>query len=435
MKRQMAYRKRIADQQLLRRLAGAGAVLVEGPKWCGKTTTCEQIARSALYMADPDSLERNLAQAETNIKELLAGDKPRLIDEWQIVPKFWDAVRVHVDHVGGAGHFILTGSAVPPDDRKRKDGARVMLHSGTGRISRLRMRPMSLWESGDSSGTVSLSGLFAGEFPTGRGRHSSLEEMAWLTCRGGWPQTVDQKGDIALDRAIDYYEAVVNSDISRVDDTARNPSRARHLMRSLARLQGTQALLPAIRKDMRNLDSHSMDEETIRSYRNALEKIFVIEDMPAWSPCLRSKAAVRTSDTHYFSDPSIAAAALGFGPGDLMNDIRSFGFFFETLAVRDLRVYADPLGGTVSHYLDRNGLECDAVVHLRNGTCGLVEIKLGGKALIEEGARTLNSLSALIDTERMKAASFKMVLTAVGEYAYRRPEDGVLVCPIGCLKP
>ena len=178
-----------------------------------------------------------------------------------------------------------------------------------------------------------------------------------------------------------------------------------------------------------------MDEETIRSYRNALEKIFAIEDMPAWSPCLRSKSAVRISDTHYFSDPSIAAAALGFGPGDLMNDIRSFGFFFETLAVRDLRVYAEPLGGTVSHFLDRNGLECDAVVHLRNGTCGLVEIKLGGKALVEEGAKTLNSLSALIDTERMKAASFKMVLTAVGEYAYRRPEDGVFVCPIGCLRP
>lgn len=240
---------------------------------------------------------------------------------------------------------------------------------------------------------------------------------------------------MALDRAVDYFEAVVNSDISRVDDTERNPTRTRHLMRSLARLQGTQSLLPTIRRDMQGHDSHSMDEETIRFYMNALAKIFVTEDMPAWAPCLRSKSTVRTSDTRYFSDPSIAVAALGLGPGDLMNDISSFGYFFETLAVRDIRAYAEPLGGTVSHFLDRNGLECDAVVHLRNGACGLVEIKLGGEALIEEGVKTLNALSALIDTDRMKAASFKMVLTAVGDYAYLRPQDGVFVCPIGCLKP
>ena len=435
MKNKMFYRERIADKMLVRRLAGVGAVLVEGPKWCGKTTTCEQVAKSALYMADPDQLERNLAQASTNIKVLLKGATPRLIDEWQIAPKFWDAVRFHVDHTAGFGLFILTGSAVPPEDKRRKDGRREMLHSGTGRISRLRMRPMSLWESGESTGTVSLAALFAGEAPAGQGVRRNLEDVAWLVCRGGWPQTIGQEGDIALDRATDYFEAVVNSDISRVDDTERNPTRARHLLRSLARLQGSQALLPTIRRDIQGHDSQSMDEETIRSYMNALAKIFVTEDMPAWSPCLRSKSAVRTSDTRYFSDPSIAAAALGLGPGDLMNDIRSFGYFFETLAVRDLRAYAEPLGGTVSHFLDRNGLECDAVVHLRNGTCGLVEIKLGGEALVEEGAKTLNALSALIDTSRMKAASFKMVLTAVGDYAYLRPQDDVVVCPIGCLKP
>lgn len=429
------YRKRVADELLARKLEGAGAVLVEGPKWCGKTTTCEQIAKSALYMADPDTRERNMALAETNIKELLKGASPRLIDEWQEAPKFWDAVRFYVDHAEGWGHFILTGSAVPPTDRNGTGGAKTIVHSGTGRISRLRMRPMSLWESGESTGSVSLRGLFAGEEPVGESVPRTLDEIAWLACRGGWPQAVGQRGDIALDRAADYVEAVVESDISRVDGVVRNPGRVRRLMRSFARLQGTAALLPAIRRDMQGDGGRPPDEDTIRSYLNALEKIFVVEDMPAWSPCLRSKSAIRTSDTRYFCDPSIAAAALGAGPGELMNDIRSLGFFFETMAVRDLRVYADALGGAVSHFLDRNGLECDAVVHLRNGDCGLVEVKLGGERLIEEGASTLNALSGLIDTSRMKGPVFKMVLVAVGDYAYRRPSDGVVVCPIGCLKP
>lgn len=435
MKKTMKYRKRIVDGLLARKLAGAGAVLVEGPKWCGKTTTCEQVAKSALYMADPDERERNLAQAATNIKELLKGETPRLIDEWQVVPKFWDAVRFHVDHADGWGHFILTGSAVPPDDRKSKSGKKDIVHSGTGRISRLRMRTMSLWESGESTGMVSLGGLFNGDISVGESVHRNLADMAWLICRGGWPQAVDQKGDVALDRAFDYYEAVVSSDISRVDDTARNPSRVRRLMRSLARMQGTQSLLPTIRRDFQGNGEANIDDDTIRSYLNALEKIFVVEDMPAWTPSLRSKSAIRTSDTRYFSDPSIATAAMGIGPGDLMNDIRSLGWFFEVMAVRDLRVYAEAIGGSVSHFLDRNGLECDAVIHLRNGQCGLVEIKLGGEALIEEGAATLNALSGLIDTSRMEAARFKMVLTAVGDFAYCRPEDGVIVCPIGALKP
>ncbi len=429
------YRKRIADDILLRKLSGVGAVLVEGPKWCGKTTTCEQFAKSALYMADPDTRERNLALAATNIKELLKGETPRLIDEWQVAPKFWDAVRFHVDHAEGWGHFILTGSAVPPEDKKAQNGKKDIVHSGTGRISRLRMRPMSLWESGESTGTVSLHDLFAGSEPSGESTIKTLDDIAWLICRGGWPQAVEQTGDVALDRAIDYYEAVVSSDISRVDGVERNPARVRRLMRSFARLQGTQALLPTIRRDMQNGRARAPNDDTIRSYLNALEKIFVVEDMPAWSPCLRSKTTIRTSDTRYFTDPSIAVAAMGLGLGDLMNDIQSFGFFFEALAVRDLRVYAEALGGTVSHFLDRNGLECDAVIHLRNGSSGLVEVKLGGEALIEEGASTLNALSGLLDTTRMKVAAFKMVLVAVGKYAYRRPDDNVIVCPIGCLKP
>lgn len=436
MKTGEVYKKRIIDSILARKLAGVGAVLVEGPKWCGKTTTCEQQAQSTLYMADPDTLERNLAQAATNIKELLRGGQPRLIDEWQVAPKFWDAVRFAVDHEAGWGHYILTGSAVPPESRRKSNGEeqRQIMHTGTGRIARLRMRPMSLWESGESTGTVSLGALFAGQdIVSGSCPARTLGDIAHLVCRGGWPQAVAQEGDLSLDRAFDYCEAVVSSDMSRVDGVTRDPDRVRRLMRSYARLQGTQSQIPAIRKDMVANDVKGLDDDTIYSYINALKKIFVVEDMPAWCPCLRSKSAIRTSDTRYFSDPSIATAILGLGPEDLLNDIRSFGYFFEAMAVRDLRCYADALGGTVSHYRDRNGLECDAVVHLRNGTSGLIEIKLGGSDLIEQGAAALNDLSGILDTQRMKGASFRMVLTATGDCAYGRP-DGVIVCPISCLR-
>ena len=423
------YKKRIADKILSDRLEGAGAVLVEGAKWCGKTTTCEQVAKSILYMGDPDSKKKNLQLAEINIKRLLEGDSPRLIDEWQEFPRFWDAVRFQVDHRPGFGHFILTGSAVPPDTEE-------ISHTGTGRISRMTMRPMTLWESGDSCGSVSLSALLRGEeLPEGECRPLELERAAYLVCRGGWPQATEQREEIALMRAYDYYNDVVNFDISRVDKVPRDPNRVMRLMRSYSRLQCTQSNLTAIRLDMKEHDTRGLDEDTIYSYLNALRKIFVVEDMPAWCPNLTSKAVVRTSDTRYFTDPSIAAAALGVGPGDLMNDLRSFGRLFEVMAIRDLRVYAEALFGSVSHYLDKNGLECDAVVHLRNGTYGLVEIKLGGESLVEEGAATLNGLAKIVDTSKMKAPAFKMVLTAVGEVVYRRKEDGVLVVPIGCLRP
>lgn len=423
------YSKRIADRILAERLEGAGAVLVEGAKWCGKTTTCEQIAKSVLYMGDPDSRKRNLQLAEINVSQLLNGDEPRLIDEWQEYPRFWDAVRFRVDHSKGFGHFILTGSSVPPDKAD-------ISHTGTGRISRMTMRPMTLWESGDSSGNVSLSELLGGgELPAGECMGLGLERVAFLICRGGWPQTIRQREKIALMRAFDYYGDVVNSDISRVDKVPREPDRVMRLMRSYARLQGTQANMTAIRLDMKEHDKRTLDEDTIYSYVNALKKIFVVENMPAWSPNLMSKTVVRTSDTRYFSDPSVAAAALGFGPGDLMNDLRSFGRLFEVLAVRDLRVYADASFGSVCHYLDKSGLECDAIVHLRNGTYGLVEIKLGGETLVNEGASTLNALARIVDTTKMKAPSFKMVLTAVGDVVYRRKEDGVIVCPISALRP
>ena len=435
MKTGEVYKKRIIDDVLRRKLAGSGAVLVEGPKWCGKTTTCEQQAKSVLYMADPVRRDRYLTQAAVDITELMKGEQPRLIDEWQDAPKFWDAIRYDVDHSVGFGHYILTGSAVPPDDRNERSGKRDIVHSGTGRISRIRMLPMSLWESGESAGTVSLGDLFAGR-PLGPGKaiERSLSDVAYLICRGGWPQAVNLDGDIALDQAFDYVKAVANSDISRVDGVSRDPVRARRLMRSYARLQGTQSSIPNIRRDMAMGDGHGPDDDTVSGYLNALRKIFVVEDSEAWCPALRSKAAIRTTDTRYFADPSIATASLGLGPEDLMNDIRSFGSFFETMAVRDLRVYADALNGQVSHYLDRNGLECDAVVHLRNGTSGLVEIKLGGSALIEEGAATLNALSGLVDTSRQEPVAFKMVVTATGDCAYRRT-DGIVVCPISALRP
>ena len=429
------YKKRILDAVLERKLSGAGAVLVEGPKWCGKTTTCEQHAKSVLYMADPVRRDRYRVQAETDITELMKGEQPRLIDEWQDAPRFWDAIRYDVDHSAGWGHYILTGSAVPPDDKNERSGKKDIVHSGTGRIVRVRMRPMSLLESEESSGTVSLGALFKGEpFKPGKAVERSLAETAYLVCRGGWPQAVSQDGETALDRAFEYVDAVVNSDISRVDGVSRDPRRTRLLLKSYARLQGTQSTIVNIRKDMTIGDGNGPDDDTVSSYLNALRKIFVVEDSEAWCPALRSRTAIRMSPTRYFSDPSIATAALGIGPEDLMNDIRTYGFLFETMAVRDLRVYADALNGGVSHYLDRNGLECDAVVHLRNGTSGLVEVKLGGESLIEEGARTLNDLSGIVDSSRQREVAFKMIVTATGDCAYQR-KDGIVVCSISCLRP
>lgn len=420
------YRKRIADNILARKLEGKGAVLIEGPKWCGKTTTAEQVAASVLYMDDPEKKEQNITMSELNPKRLLKGETPRLIDEWQLAPKLWDAIRFEVDHRGELGQFVLTGSAVPADTKE-------ITHSGTGRFTWLTMRPMSLFESGESSGEVSLKTLF--EQPNEIDGESKLDidRLAFLVCRGGWPQAVDMRDEIALDQAFDYYDAVVNSDINRADNVQKNPERVKRLMRSYARNQGSQVPNTVIAQDIAANDESSMDADTVASYLNALRKIFVVEDMPAWNPNLRSKTAIRSSDTRYYIDPSIAAAALGIGPQDLISDLKTFGFLFETLCVRDLRVFADALNGKVYHYRDKDGLECDAVVHLRNGTYGLVEIKLGGDKLIEEGSTNLKALSDRIDTDKMKKPSFLMVLTGTGDYAYRRP-DGVYVVPIGCLK-
>lgn len=423
----MIYRRRIADDLIKDKLEAMGAILIEGPKACGKTTTAEQHANSVIYMDDPRKKEQYRQMAETNIDLLLEGATPRLIDEWQNTPQFWDAIRFEVDHRGDEGHFILTGSAVPAKKDK-------ISHTGTARFGWVTMRPMSLWESGDSTGGVSLKRLFENKDKVGATNNLTLEKLAYAICRGGWPSAIQKKTEkAALTLVEEYYEAIVRSDISRVDNIVRNQETARRIMRSYARHQGTQTSISAILADIKSNEVSTISDETISSYLEALRQIFVIEDMPAWNPNLRSKTAIRTSDTRYFNDPSIATAALGIGPKDLINDLNTMGLFFETLCVRDLRVYADALGGQVYHFRDKNGLECDAVIHLKNGSYGLVEIKLGGERLIEEGSKTLTELTKKIDTTKMKEPAFRMILTGVGEYAYQRT-DGIIVVPIGCLK-
>lgn len=424
---QMEYRNRIVDKLLKDQLQCMGAVLIEGPKWCGKTTTAEQQAGSILYMNDPERVSMNLQLAESQPSFLLDGPAPRLIDEWQMAPRLWDAARFAVDRRKAFGQFIFTGSSVPADTSK-------IDHSGAGRFAWLRMRTLSLWESGDSNGAISLNALFEGTAPGAcHAPGRDLTGIAALICRGGWPGALALSERLAMKIPYNYIDAVCNTDISKVDGVKRDSSFTRRLLRSYARSQGAQVSIASLRDDMVAAEGSSLSVDSVAAYIDALKKIFLVEDMPAWNPNLRSKTAIRTSDTRYFVDPSIAAAALGIGPKDLMNDLNTMGLLFETMCVRDLRVYAEALNGTVSHYRDKNGLEADAVVHLPNGHYGLVEIKLGGETLINEGAKSLLRLSQKVDAARMHSPSFMMVLTAVGDYAFRRP-DGVMVVPIGCLK-
>jgi uncharacterized protein len=418
------YRNRIADKILKDKLEAKGAVLIEGSKWCGKTTTACQIAKSVLYMQDPAKKIHNLKMAELDPALLLEGNTPRLIDEWQLAPQLWDAVRFEVDKRDQFNQFILTGSSTPVADMTTS-------HSGTGRISRMTMRPMTLYESGDSSGSISLGELFCEQKEIAVKSTLDVRRIAYLICRGGWPKVLDQSERIALRQAYDYYDAVVESDISNADGVNKNPQRVKLLMRSLSRFTASDAKVTNIKSDMVSNDLDSLDEDTIYSYINALKRIFVVEDLPAWSPNLRSKTAIRTSDKRHFVDPSIAVASLGIGSDDLLNDLNTMGLLFESMCIRDLRVFAEALDGTVYHYRDKTGLECDAVVHLRNGSYALIEAKLGGSE-IEDAARNLLLLKSKIDTDRMQAPSFLVVLT-VTEYGYRR-EDEVYVIPIGCIK-
>ena len=421
-----SYYKRICDRLLVEKLEAKGAVLIKGAKWCGKTTTAAQIAKSIVYMEDPARKKQYLEMAEVNAAELLKGEAPRLLDEWQLAPKLWDAVRFEVDQRDNFGQFILTGSAVPPDTSE-------ISHTGTGRIAQLLMRPMSLFESGDSDGSVSLRALFSKEREITGMCEQTLDEIAFLICRGGWPKAVGKTYKIALAQAVDYYEAVVESDISRVDGIKREPEKARRVLRAYARSVSSEATITSLLNDVKADGTDTFSENTLRSYLSAFKNIYIIEDSPAWNPNLRSRTAMRSSATRYLADPSVATAALGVGPKDLINDLSTMGLLFENMCVRDLRVYAESINGSVYHYRDKSGLECDAVVHLKNGKYGLVEIKIGGEKLIEEGAANLLKLKNRIDTEKMNDPAFMMVLCGVAPFAYKR-SDGVMVCPIGCLR-
>lgn len=419
------YYQRVSDKVLLEHLESKGAVLIEGAKWCGKTTSAKHIAKSVIEMDRPDMTEQYQQMARINPSNLLEGKVPHLIDEWQIATNIWNAVRYEVDQRGEFGQFILTGSSVPA-------ALDESMHTGTGRIVRMQMRPMSLFESKDSTGQVSLMDLFNKKDISTVDNHS-IDEIAFLICRGGWPAALNHGKKVALKQAFDYYDAVVNDDISRVDRVKRDSERTKRILKSYARNVATQASLETIRSDVISNDVETFDKEALYGYLNALKRIFVIEDSPAWNPNLRSKTAIRTSDTRYFVDPSIAVAALGLGPTDLVNNLELMGLIFENLCVRDLRIYADALDGSVYHYRDKTGLECDAVIHLRNGNYGLVEVKLGGDQSINEGAESLLKLTSKIDTEKMKKPAFLMVLCGVAPFAYKR-EDGVFVVPITCLK-
>jgi len=420
------YKQRIADRLLERKVLGKGAVLIEGPKWCGKTTTAKQLAKSVLDLGDASVLKQSTQMIEISPKSLLEGTTPRLIDEWQALPPIWDSIRSEVDKRGEPSQFILTGSSVLPD-------AEETIHSGTGRFANILMRPMSLYESGESTGSISLKELFDGKKPEVQQCELEIDDIAYLTCRGGWPWATLIPKDVALDQAFDYVDSVIKRDILRVDKVKRSPERTRLLLRSYARNISQQVSYATIRKDMLANDASTLDEDTVADYIKALKKLFVIEDLTAWNPNLRSKAAIRTSDTRHFVDPSIGTAALGLGPNDLINDLESFGLFFEEMAVRDLRVYAEALDGQLFHYRDSNGLECDTVLHRRDGSYALLEVKLGGEEHINDGAASMIELSNIIDTEKMPAPSFMAVIIGVGKYAYQR-QDGVYVIPIGCLR-
>ena len=418
------YLKRIADRVLQERLAASGAVLIEGPKWCGKTRTALENSKSHLFMQDPDKAISYLKAADTKPSLLLKGDTPRLLDEWQTAPVLWDAVRFMVDQRGKSGQFILTGSAVPKDN--------VVQHTGTGRISRLLMRPMSLYESMESNGSVSLKALFDGETEIDNFSTLTIEQIAFAIVRGGWPASIGESEKIALRHAIDYVEAIINADVSRVDGIEKNPVRVRALLRSLSRNISTLATIRTIHDDIAMGDAdESISEKTISQYLGALDRIFVTENLPAWNPALRSKTAIRTSPKRQFVDPSIAAAVMRLTPSRLLEDFNYFGFLFESLCDRDLRIYAEAIDGQVFHYRDGSGLEADAVIALNDGRWAAVEVKLGSKE-IEDAALHLLELKNKVNTEKMREPSFLMILTGT-EIAYRR-EDGVYVVPLGCLK-
>ena len=416
------YLPRLIETVIEDQMRAAGCIVIEGPKWCGKSTTAERFSKTVVKLRNPNVFKKYEILASLDGEKLLEGERPVLFDEWQKIPSVWDFIRDDLDTNGGRGQYLLTGSAKPKNDSKR--------HTGTGRFAKIRMRPMSLWESGHSSGQISLKGLFDQKNSMVGDSDLNFETIADLICRGGWPESVGEEDRVALLLARNYYKLLTDADITDVDEIKRNPERAKRIMRAYARNISSLATEKTIIDDVTSNDI-SMDTKTFGSYTDAFRKLFAIEDVPAWSPKLRSKTTMRTSDKRQFVDPSIAAAALGANPKDITDDVETMGLLFESLCTRDLRVYADKLGGNVYYYRDKNGLEADAIVHLDNGCWGAIEIKLGGNE-IDGAAENLIKLKNKIDTDGMREPRFLMILTGLN-YAYRRP-DGVLVVPIGCLR-
>lgn len=420
------YYKRLIEKDIELKLRTSGAVVVAGPKFCGKTTTCMLYQKSFVKL----NTKQTITMARMNPKWALEGEKPRLIDEWQKAPDLWNQIKDDLDFDYQFGKFILTGSSTPADKTE-------VHHSGAGRIAPVKMRPMSLWESQESKGTVSLIELFdeKSEYPWDLNSEISLEDIAFLICRGGWPISVRAPKDIAVEITKNYYNGLfVFEDCENERFRNKKPEVLKMILKSYSRHISTEAAISTIIADVRQSNERTMDPKTFDDYMEALKDLYVIEDLPAWNPNIRSKTIIRSTPTRHFIDTSIACRALGVSPNDLMNDLESFGLFFEDFAVRDLSIYANAIGGTVTHYRDNTGLECDAVVHLEDGRWGAIEIKLGGDELIEHGAQSLKNLRDKITSiSEERAPSFLMVLTAVGG-AYRR-EDGVYVAPINLLKP
>ena len=417
------YMRRILDDELDLYLDTFGAVLIRGPKWCGKTTTAEMHAKSVIKMQDPEKSDSYITAAETNVSLILNGENPRLIDEWQVAPRIWDAVRTDVDEKKCAGMYMLTGSKVPAEDSH--------MHSGAGRIGTLFMYPMSLFESGDSDGSVSLERVFSGkEDLIGKSSPISITDLAYCICRGGWPANIGLEYRKCALRIRSYLNLIYESDDLTLKKYTKDPDSARNIMRSYARNISATAEMKTIYDDVVRNDI-SVSESRFYDYIAALRNIFLIDDVQAWNPSIRSQTAVRSTPKRELIDPSIAALLLGITPVNFIDDFRTFGFLFESLCVRDLRIYISGLGGKICYYRDRYGLEADAVVLLDDGRYGLIEIKLGSSR-IDEGAQTLCKLEKLIQKADLRAPSFKMVITGEGP-AYKR-DDNVLVVPIGCLR-
>lgn len=419
------YLSRLIEDAITTSMKTNGCVVIQGPKWCGKSTTAEKFVKTIIKLQKPAVYKQYKILSDIGDENLLFGEKPLLFDEWQKIPELWDYIRNFVDEVSGKGLFILTGSAKPIDDNKR--------HTGTGRIKTIVMRTMSLWESKESSGEVTLTSLFDESEISGKNKYQ-LKDIAYIICRGGFPSAViETDRDIALNYVKDYVDTLITSDITDVDEIKRNPNRARAILRSYARNVSTPAKITTILKDI-EANVNIEDVRTVDSYLSAFSKLFVIEETPSWTPKLRSKATIRTTSIKHFVDPSIATAVLDANPNDLINDLNTFGLLFENLVIRDLKIYSQFLEGKVFNYHDSSGLEADAIIHLKDGRWALIEVKIGGEKLINDGAETLKKIREKIDLEKMNKPSFMAIITASDSFAYRR-KDGIYVIPIACLRP